>query len=141
MQPGEYCRVNAICFDLGLSDYAHLQRVRDDDTARIRLEQPHDGHRIASRLENHLVIPAKRACELKNLVADQIQAPPLAQHAIRQLRNLCEASMHVQPNHPHRLPPSLSGAGEGNTTCTDPRSQRTRVGRRGGQLLTRARSS
>jgi hypothetical protein len=80
MQPREYSRVNAVGLDLGVCDHARLQRVRD--ASGMRLEQPHDGHGIAGGLQYHLVIRTERARELKDLVADQVQSPALAQHAI-----------------------------------------------------------
>lgn len=58
--------------------------------------------------------------------------------------DLREVPMHIQPNRPcHHGPPSslIRRTGTaGRTTPTDSRSQRSRTSRRGGQLLTRARS-
>src|SRR5579859_6732967 len=52
--------------------------------------------------------------------------------------------MHVQPYDSHAYLQAFSSRSRepaGNTTLTDPRSQRNQVGRRGGQITTRARSS
>jgi hypothetical protein len=54
--------------------------------------------------------------------------------------------MDIDPDHPchahlpTRRPSPIAGAAAGNTTPTDSRSQRIRASRRGGHLLTRARS-
>ena len=63
--------------------------------------------------------------------------PVLPEHHLR------ERPMDVHADHaPHPIPSRFSAKGAvGCTTTTDPRSQRNRAGRRGGQLLTRARSS
>jgi hypothetical protein len=75
------------------------------------------------------------------LLADEIN-PPEMPHATRlDRRRLGKASVYIHPHDPHPAPPLVrSRSRRDNTTTTDPRSQRNRVGRRGGQLLTRARS-
>jgi len=55
------------------------------------------------------------------------------------LDNLGEALVNVQPNGPHRSPPTSWETPPSNTTPTDPRSWRNRVGRRGGQISDRTR--
>src|SRR5262245_31107903 len=78
------------------------------------------------------------------MLTHEIDPPQLLHTSCIDHRSLGETAMDVEPNDPHVLLLlflfALSRSRRGNTTTTDPRSQRNRVGRRGGQLLTRARS-
>ena len=99
---------------------------------------------IAGRLQHHFIVRPQRSGERHNRVVVQPIRPAGRDAPVLEDRHFGEGSMHVQPYDPHPASALLCvrfGEPAGNTTPTDPRSQRNRAGRRGGQILTRARSS
>ena len=74
---------------------------------------------------------------------DQLRATSRFDFAVFEIRDLGDSARHVQTHDSHSQSPfpSEKGSRWANTTPTDSRAQRNRAGRRGGQLLTRARSS
>lgn len=54
-QLGECARVEAVVFDLGVADRANLHRVGDDDLGDVRLEDPRDRQRVASRFQHDAI--------------------------------------------------------------------------------------
>ena len=107
VQPGQRRRVDPVRLGLRLGDHAHLQRVGDHDPAHMRLQQPYDRHRVAGRLQHHLVLGPQRPRECQHLGAHQVHPVALPQHAVLQLRHLGKAAMQVQSDNPHGLLPSL----------------------------------
>src|SRR5207248_8945079 len=126
-----------------MRDRLDLQRIGHDHAGHIWRKHADDGHCVASSLNDDFVLLAKATAETLQPRAGHAHAPRRTQLPILPEHHLRKRSMNVHANHTsHRLLLSLDCLGAvGNTTTTDPRSQRNRVGRRGGQLLTRALGS
>ncbi len=144
VQLGEHGRVDLIGLHLGVRDRPHQEGVRDDHALDQGREQLGDREGVAGGLEDHLILrPQMLPSEGQDLLPRQLDPAELADGCVLHRRGHGEASMHIKADHPHALllPCSVTQEPADSTTSTDPRSRRTRVGRRGGQILTRARSS
>jgi hypothetical protein len=145
-QPRQHRRVDLVGLDLGLGDRPGLLRVGDHHPADLALQQPRDRIGVAGRLQGHLVGGAQAVGEQPQRLRGGLDAARLPDHAVLPDGDLGELAVHVQPDaSSHPAPPFIckgcrSGAQVGQTTPTDPRSQRSRASRRGGHVLTRARS-
>jgi hypothetical protein len=129
-------------FDAGVGDGAQLQRVGHDDPPHMRLQKANHRGGVAGRLEHGLIVGAQAACKLGQLVARQLKPMLCGDHPVLENRNLGKAAVDVQTDRFACSSPLLFvGSRRDCTTTTDPRSQRNRAGRRGGQITTRARSS
>jgi hypothetical protein len=109
----------------------------------MRRKHADHGHGITGRLDNDLVILAQATAETLQPRSGHADASGRTQLSIFPEHHLGKGSVDVHTDytsHPLLLSFDVAGA-VGNTTTTDPRSRRNRVGRRGGQLLTRALGS
>ena len=145
-QLGEHRGVDLVGLDLRLGDRPSLLRVGDHYPRDTRLEQLGDRVRVARRLQRDLVSRREAVGERPQPLRRSRHLPCLADPAVLPDRDLRELAVHIQSEAParHSSPPQSSWTRwetGGQTTPTDSRSQRIRASRRGGQLLTQARSS
>ena len=120
-------------------------RVGHHHPADVRLEQPGDRVRVARRLDRDLVLGARLSANSRSASGVVAICPAWRTTPVLPDRDLRELAMHIQPDTSaaslaHLRPSVDRWETGGQTTPTDPRSQRIRASRRGGQLLTRARS-
>ena len=140
----QHAGIDLVRLDVRVGDRLDLQRIGHDHPRHIRRKHAHHGHGVAGRLDDDLVLLAKAAAETLQPGAGHGDAPGRTQLSLLPEHHLRKRSVDVHADHTsHRLLLlSFAVAGAvGNTTTTDPRSRRNRVGRRGGQLLTRALGS
>ncbi len=109
-----------------------------------RLEQLRDRVRVAGRLDRHLVGRRQAVGEQPERLRSRADLPDLTDGPVLPDRDLGELAVDVEPDAPSHALSLLRGGRRGRaggqTTPTDSRSRRTRASRRGGQVLTRARS-
>src|SRR5205085_85150 len=129
--------------DVRMRNCLDLQRIGHDHAGHIRRKHADNGHCVAGSLNDDFVLLTKATAETLQPRAGHTHAPRRTQLPIFPEHHLRKRSMNVHANHTsHPLLLSFDWLGAvGHTTTTDPRSQRNRVGRRGGQLLTRALGS
>lgn len=133
--------VDLVRLDLGVSDGPSLQRVGNDNVVNVLLEQLHDRVGIAGCFEDEMIIAAERGREPSERFRSRRNLSQVREPSILELCHLRRLAVHVQAEVSRRHPPSrMIGRQAGNTTPTDSRSQRTWVGRRGGQLKARVRN-
>src|SRR5260370_2607103 len=141
-QRWQYTRIDLVRLDVRMCNCLDLQRIGHDHAGHIR-KLMHDDHCVAGRLNDDLVLFAQATAEAFQPRAGHSHSSRRTQPAILPEHHLGKRSVNVHADHtshPLLLSFALAGA-VGNTTTTDPRSQRNRVGRRCGQLLTRALGS
>ena len=144
MQARKLCGIDLVGLDLRTGDGTHLQGVGDGHPVHERRQQPDDGGRVAGGLQHGFVFLRQRLGKREHRLPVHREAAMVLQQAVLQNRDLCEVTMNVQSDDSHRRSPAVTTSRRklaGNTTTTDSRSQRNRASRRGGQLITRARSS
>ncbi|EPX76453.1 Mobile element protein [Salipiger mucosus DSM 16094] len=125
-----------------MRDRLHLKRVGDHHPRDERRQQSHDRRRVFRGFQHDLVIGPQGAAEGHDSVMFQVDPEVFRHRPVREDRDLREAPVNVHSDRSHSsLSQSLSGECSGCATSTDTRSRRTRAGRRGGQITTRARSS
>src|SRR5271166_342524 len=142
-QRGQYAGIDLVRLDVRMGDRLDLQRIGHDHARHVWPKHTDNGHGIAGCLNDDLVLLAKAAAETLQPGAGHADASGWTQPAVFPEHHLRKRSADVHADHTsHRLLLSFVVMGAvGNTTTTDPRSRRNRVGRRGGQLLTRALGS
>ena len=139
--------VYLIRLDVRFGDQSDLQGIGDHHPRDMWLQSYHDCGGIAGRLENHMIVCMKLRCEAGQACVIQRHSAPRANLPLLQIRNLRHGAGNIKTDHSHDKSPSCTsetpqhGELAGCTTTTDPRSQRNRAGRRGGQLRTRALGS
>ena len=145
VQPGKGRGVDLVRLDLGPGDGSYLEGVGDDDATHEGRQQPDDDGRVARRLQHDVVFVGQHLVrESQDGLAFHDEAAVVLHPSAVEDRNLREVAMHVQTDDSHGRPPAVRQSRRklaGNTTTTDPRSQRNRANRRGSQITTRARSS
>ncbi len=118
-----------------------------DTTTRAHQRAQHRGDRVRvrRRLQRDLVVGLERRRPRPQVLGPHPDPALVAAQAVLDDGDLRERAMHVHADRSHHCCSSHVGwieelAGR-KTTETDSRSQRSRASRRGGQVLTRARSS
>src|SRR4051794_20484019 len=105
-------------------------------------QHPHHRHRVAGGLDHHLVFLGQAAGEALQPGPGHVDPAVRPQPAVLPDHHLREGAVDVHADDaPHPVSLLMATGAVGDTTTTDPRSRRNRAGRRGGQLLTRARGS
>jgi hypothetical protein len=136
--------VDRISLDLGMRDQSHLPRIGDDHPADMRRDDFDYGCGIAGRLHHDMVVVRQSLGERSKMLARHADATQPDDLALVQHDRLGEHAVDIQSNDSHRSASfaSLFTSRElaGNTATTDPRSQRIRASRRGGQITARAHS-
>ena len=132
--------VDLVDLDAGVGDRAHQPRIGDNDALHVRAHEALDGSAVACHLDHDLIFEAQRLGE-----SDERFVGKLDPHLFRNLpilknSDLGERSVDVHADDLHAMFSNLQEP-VACTTSTDPRSQRSRASRRGGQVITRARSS
>jgi hypothetical protein len=134
--------VDLVGFDSRLSDPAYLKGIRAHDACPGRTDRVDHRRRSAGRFEHDRVgrAPRGRRPAGQHRV-DEFDATARPHLPVFELRDRRDGARDI-PSH-HSQSRLLSGCGSwwANTTPTDSRAPRNRAGRRGGQLLTRARGS
>jgi len=144
IQAGQRAGVNLVGLHMGMGDRFHLQGVGDHHTLHMGRQNPGHRHAVAGRLDHHLVRLLQLPAEPLQGRAGHLDPAFVPGQTILPDHHLSEGPVDIYAdNASHvRLPCPLKTAGAaGDTTTTDSRSRRNRASRRGGQLLTRARSS
>lgn len=143
VQLGQHCRINPVRLDACLGDEPYQQWIRNCDTRDARAQYVDDGGGIARRFEHHMIGAAQACGKALQFVASEPGTATSMQHAVLQIRDLGHGARNIQSYDSHNRSPIQMNVGSrwDSTTTTDSRSQRNRAGRRGGQLLTRARGS
>jgi hypothetical protein len=126
-----------------MGDRLDLQRIGNHHPRHIRRQNPRHGHAVAGRLDHHFVGGPKALAEAFQRRARHVDPASIPKPAVFPDHHLAKGAVGIDPDHtshPCLLSVDQTGAA-GDTTTTDSRSRRNRASRRGGQLLTRARSS
>jgi len=133
-------RVDLVGLDAGVGDRTYQSRVGDDDTSHVRPHEPFHGGAVAGCFNDNLILETERLGKGNERFLGKVETKLPRDRAVLQDRHLSEGSMDVHANDFHAV---LSRLWEpvACTTSTDPRSQRSRASRRGGQVTTRALSS
>jgi hypothetical protein len=143
-ESGAVHRVDRVGLDLGMRDQTHLARIGDDNSPDVGRHDRHDGRCVAGRLHHHVVVMRQSSGERLEMIPRHADAAQSDDLALIQHHRLGEHAMDIQAYDPHRsvsLPYCLTSQElAGNTATTDPRSQRIRASRRGGQIKARAHS-
>ena len=139
----QYTGIDLVGLDVRMRNCLDLQRIGHNHASHIRRKRTDNGHCVAGRFNDDFVLFAQATAETLQPRAGHTHASRRAQPALLPEHHLGKRSVNVHADYTsHALLLSCAVAGAvGNTTTTDPRSQRNRVGRRGGQLLTRALGS
>ncbi len=144
VQLDEDRRVDLVRLNLRLGDDACLAGIGDDHPSRVGAQQASDRVGVARRFQNHVIAtsqPPRKQLKRGRRGEDPTRVPHPAMLVDRRLG---KGAMDIQSDdarHPASFVHAGDGRQVGHTTPTDPRSQRTRASRRGGQILTRARGS
>ncbi|GAA10276.1 hypothetical protein ATPR_3281 [Acetobacter tropicalis NBRC 101654] len=125
-----------------MSDRFDLHRVRNNRPGDTRFKYSDDRHRIAGCLDDDLVRFLQSPAERLQPRAGHVNPTEMTQSAILPENDFGEGAVNIHSyDTTHDLSPIIKTGAAGDATPTDPRSRRNRAGRRGGQLLTRARGS
>jgi hypothetical protein len=134
-QLGQRPRIEPVGLRSGATNRG-VVRADDDDVGDMRADDPRDLRRVAGDLERYPIRRSKAASK-------QLKRRGRRQHPARRRdppvigdRDLAEVTVNVHPHRPEHvdlLSSLTKREQEGNTTQTDPRSQRNRASRRGGQ--------
>lgn len=128
---------------MSLGNRLHLERISDDHPRHERRKNPRYRHAITGSLDDHFIGRSQPFPEPFQRRPGHVDPVRMLQYPRLPNHHLPEGPVNIHTNyasHKRLLSAKMTGAA-GDTTTTDPRSQRNRVSRRGGQLLTRARSS
>jgi hypothetical protein len=142
-QLGEHARVELVGLDARVADRPHLLGVREHDLGDVRRNEPCDGERVASRLEHHAVVCARLWA--KRVSSSGVVATRPAERA-RPPSAIATSQKSRCTSKPIELPMTTSpdddseGGGGRERHLRIRAHERTRAGRRGGQLHQRARS-
>ena len=144
-QGRKYAGVDLVGLNLRIGDGLDLHRVGHDHPRDMRLKCPHDRHCVAGRLDDDFVLSLPSVRPKPSSPARDMSTRPAGRSwPASQITTSAKVRWMSMPI-TRLITCSPSGCFElgavGNTTTTDPRSRRNRVGRRGGQLLTRALGS
>ena len=134
-QLGQRPRVEPVGLGPGLADAGVTGR--DHDNARdVWLDDPRDLPRVAGDLQHHPVIGGQALREQLQHIGLGRDPARRAHLAFLGDRDLAEVTVYVQPDRSHhrslRRPSPTTRENCGQTTPTDPRSQRNQASRRGG---------
>ncbi|CAO4149463.1 hypothetical protein GPNCGGLF_LOCUS3157 [Methylorubrum aminovorans] len=141
IEPRQHGRVDDVGLDPRLGDQPHLARVGDHHPADMRPDHLRDRAGVAGRLDHDMIVVRQRLGERRQVIARHADPTKTPDRAVFEHHRLGENAVDVQSHNPHE-PVSSSRLRElaGNTATTDPRSQRIRASRRGGQITAWARS-
>jgi len=143
-QLGQDAGVDLVGLDLRLGDGPGLARVRHHHPSDQRPQHRGDGVAVRRGLQHDLIVGAQRAGPGPQVFRLHPDASLVAAQPLLDDGELRERPMHIHPDRSHTPAPLrllISRNHRAETTETDTRSQRNRASRRGGQVLTRARSS
>jgi hypothetical protein len=132
-QPGQRACVEAVGLGARLADAGIAGR--DDDHPRdVRLDDPRDRPGVARHFQRDPVVLVEALREQLELVGLGLDAPGRPQSALSDDRHLAKIAVDVQRDRSHLVLLVVvdSGRTGGQTTSTDPRSQRNRASRTGG---------
>src|SRR5580692_5312936 len=130
----QHCSVDLVGLDLGVRDCSDLQRVGDHHTPDKWTQQMDDRRRVNCGFDHHLVVGSQLASERDHRISREIDTAATGETFLFQYSDHGHGTMHVQPYDSHAYLQAFSSRSRepaGNTTLTDPRSQRNQVGRRG----------
>jgi hypothetical protein len=125
--------VDRIGLDPRMSDDADLLGVCDHDLLDMRRDRRRDRGRVAGRFDdNHLLLGELLRESLEN-VAAHVDAPQSFELAVVPGDRLGEGAVDIQSDDAHAPSVFVRSKGElaGDTTSTDPRSERIRESRKG----------
>src|ERR1700722_10218498 len=143
IEVGQCAGVDLVGLHMGVRDGFHLERVGDHHALHEWRQHPRHGHAVAGRLDHHLIRCQKAFAEAFQCRSSHIDTTCPSKPTLLPENHLPKGSVSIYPDyasHARLLFVQRTGAA-GYTTTTDSRSRRNRASRRGGQLLTRARSS
>jgi hypothetical protein len=132
-QLGQRSRVEAVGLRARLPDPGI--GGRDHDHPRdMRLEDPRDRPRSTGHLQRHPVARVQALREQLQLIGSGLDPARRPQPSVLDDRHLAEVAMNIQRYRSHSILLAVgdSGGTGGQTTSTDPRSQRSQASRRGG---------
>lgn len=132
-QLGQGSGVEAVGVRPSLADSGIARR--DDDHARdMLLEDPRDLPCVAGHLQRDPVARIEALRKQLKRLRPRRDATPGTQLAVGDDRDLAEIAVHIQRDCSHPILPAVVDTRRtgGQTTSTDPRSQRNRASRRGG---------
>ena len=145
VQARQNAGVDLVRLDVGVRDRLHLQRIGDRPRAPRRATSTRTtaialpvASTTTSSLGRRLLPKPSSAVRVMSTRPSRTKPAVIPGHRLRE----GAVDIHVR-SHVASLPscPFERTGAAGDTTPTDPRSRRNRASRRGGQLLTRARSS
>ena len=99
-QPRERTRV-ALVRLRRLGRVPHGLRVRERNTADVRLDDPGDRDRVPGRLKHHLIILVKALREQLERGRRRLDPASTADLATLHNRDLAEVAMHIKPDKTH----------------------------------------
>jgi Transposase, Mutator family len=137
-QRGQDARVDLVGLDPGVRDRLYLNGVGDDHAGDVWAQHTNHRHCVAGRLDDDLVILAERATEAFRRRSRHPDPARRPQPAIFPKHHFAKGSVDVHPDHPSHL---HSFRCRQEQWATRHLRIRARASCRGGQLLTRARSS
>jgi transposase len=141
VQSGQYGCVDFVGLHPSVGDRPYHAWIGHDYALDERSQDPLDSSAVAGRFDDDFVFSRKRSCELDEAIMNQIDPLLPLDLPVLQERRLRERAMYVHADDRHDSSHLFFGSQRACTTSTDPRSQRNRASRRGGQVTTRARSS
>lgn len=130
----EHRRVDLVRLDLGVRDDPHLLGIGNDHPLYVRADHFGDRCRITGRLDDHLVVLAELLGERLQQRPPHIDAAEACQFPRFEDCHLGKCPVDVHTHDAHARSPFLARRKRepaGNTTPTDPRSQRIRESRQG----------
>src|SRR5215472_8434850 len=130
----QHTSIDLIGFDLGVGNQADLFGVGDNHPTDVRSDHCGNRSRIAGGFDNDDVVVGQLLGKFLQLLATHDDATQPAELAVFPGHRLGKSAVNIQSNEPHNgNPPFLTVERElaGNTTPTDPRSQRIRASRKG----------
>jgi len=118
----------------GVRDHPHLDGVGDHDPFNMGADHARDRCGIAGRLDDDNIFPRQSRGKRRKQIAAHVDATEPSEFAVLLGDGLGKSSVYIKAN--VGMPLSLIGSSikrelAGNTTSTDPRSQRIRESRKG----------
>jgi hypothetical protein len=117
-----------------MRDRANLFRVGNDHATNMRGQDFGDSRSIACRLHNDDIVPCQSRRKCCKPIASHIDPPKPSTRLTLERNNLRKRTVNIHADDSHTVAPSLIREKRelaGNTTHTDPRSQRIRESRKG----------
>src|SRR6516165_9857746 len=130
---GQYPSIDLIGLDLGMRNTPDLFRIGDNYPTDVRSDYRGNRSRIAGGFDDDNVALGQLLGKFLQRLATHDETPQTAELAVFPGHRLGKGAVNIQSNDPHFPLRSRSFEREiaGNTTPTDPRSQRIRASRKG----------